>query len=590
MAEHPATLIAPERDAPNFSGRLAAVAALFILLGATLLQVYRVGADGDGIKSFAYSQDAAYEQLVISRELAQGVETGPAQYRGATPLIGSASPGWSLAMAFLLGLPSLSPDSGRGVDEIALVPLVVNVVAAALLVMVAGHLVRLEIHGVAGMLAFLLAVGVLIPLPLLVLNGMQHLIQTVVILLAVAVGLRSIEDEDVPVGLTLLAGILLAISVALGYQALAVIFALMVWAWIQRRAGRAVFLAVAGMGVVLAVGKYLTAHGGSVVPNPVLMHAGTLIEGGWSDWPSSVLRNATTNLQATTLPWVLLGMGVVLLAGRRGQTHSFDPLERGRAGWLFVFVFAGLAHLLLGPADATAPHHTAYLVALGAVAIGRAVGATYNADRFCVARSAALGVGRDERTAVLSGSVRPWCRGGVLVAAVCVLPLMIMAMPAIRGFVTAPQAARDAYARNRLAASFVRTYFPSGPVATNETGLLGYETHARLVDLSGRTNRQLALARFKGSYDSNRVAAEVAEAGGPVAILFASGPPVPVPQAFKQIGGWYPAGTGRNSDSAVAVYSVSPVLETDVRIALRLFSEQRVDGIDFWFDDEGRAG
>jgi len=572
-----------EAHGPTFGGRLAAAGALLVLLGVTFLQIYRIGgADAGAVKTFAYTQDQAYEQLVIGRELFEDARSQLGHYAGMTPLAASASPGWSLIMAGLLSIRGLSPEHGLSPDEVALVPLVVNLVAAALLVMIAGHLVGREVRSGFWMFVFLVGMGVLLALPALVLTGMEHLVHMVVMLLAVGVGIRSLETPDTPLVRITLAVLLAAAMVALRYESLAILLALVLWAWVQRRSGRGVFVFGAGVAVVVAFGAFLAGFGSSVVPNPLLVYAGTLLEGGWRDWPSSLLKHALENLRAGLLIWVLVGAGAVVLAAWRGRMHSPDPLDRRRVGWLFVFVFAGLAHLLIGPMQGAGLRTAAYLIPLGGVALAMAVGAAFNADRLRLLGATPVGVGPTERAAVLTGGT--WHRGKGLVALLCLLPIGVAAAPQIRAFVTASQAARDGFVRGREAASFVRTYYADGPVATNQTGVLGYETRARLVDLSGTTDHHLALARRQGTYGSEQLARAAEQAGARIALILGASPSVPVPQDWVLIGGWHRAGSDRSSESAVTVYSVTaPAIET--RSALRGFGAHTAE-VEFWFVED----
>ncbi|HOJ74798.1 MAG TPA: hypothetical protein PL151_05190 [Phycisphaerae bacterium] len=589
--QSPAYLTSEQFDSPTFGARMAAGGAVLVVLAATLLQISRIGGlQRESIASFAYTQDEAYEQLVIGRELAGVAGSRSERFGDATPLTASASPGWSLLMAVLLGLRVLSPEAGRSLDEIALVPLVVNLGAAAVLLMLAGHLVRREIRSGLWMFVILVGMALLIPVPPLALTGMEHLAHAVLLLAAVGAGLRAADYEKASVGRTLLATVLIFLSVSLRYESLAALLGLVLWGWIQRRSGRQVWPLAAGIAAVAAVSLHLVRHGGSVLPNPVLVHLGTVFEGGWRNWPTSVLEHAIENLSRVRVPWMLLIVGTVLLAGWRGRTHSPDVFERRRVGWLFVFVVAATCHLLVGPTDTESFRHVAYLIPLGVVAIAQAAAAGTVEDRGRSVQPAGEGVTADERSAV-TAAPQPWRRGAGLIAVAALVSMGLVALPAIDAFFDASQAARDAYIRNRLTASFVRTYYGESAVASNEVGTLNYETRARVVDLSGQANQAVALARLHGTYTADAVSEMVDAAGAPVALLLGDAGEVPVPQNWKLLGGWHRAGADRRSASAVQLYSVSPDLETDARMILRLFSEGQRRGIEFWFvEDDALPG
>jgi hypothetical protein len=399
---------------------------------------------------------------------------------------------------------------------------------------------------------------------------MEHVVHAVVLLLAVGAALASVGREGPSVWLTLAAMALAAAGVALRYETLAVTMALLAWAWIQRRAGRLLLPTAAAAGTVALIGAYLAANQGSIVPNPVLVHLGQLFEGTWRDWAGDLLRNARANPRQAIAPWVLLVMGTVLLAAMRSQVHGSDAQARERAGWLFVFVVAGLAHLLFGPTGEQG-RHEAYLVPLGLVAVGRTVAGIFAAP------------------AVPAASGRPDSRGRVLVTLAWAAPLVIIGLPVLRAAASAPEASRNAYVRERVAAGFVRTYFGETAVGCNQPGLLGLETSARLVDLSGRTSTEVARARFQGRWTASRALDVVAAARAQLVLLAGAGDDVPVPEIWHEIGGWHRAGQDRRSASAVRVFAVSPPVEADVRIALQLLSEQPMGGVEFWFSGPAPA-
>lgn len=589
MGEQPAKLM-PQRDAPsNLGGRIAAVIALVLLLGVTLLQAYRAaGGESWRNEPFPYTEDAAYQQLIIGRELAAGTERGPEHDRRTTPLAASASPAWSMLMAVLVGTPAVSADAAQGAARITRIPLLVNLAFAALLVAVAGHLVCDEVRSGLWMLGFLLAMGLLVPLVPLVMTGTEHVAHMMVVLLAVAVGLRTLDHPEVPIAMTLLAALLAAVGVAVRSESLAIVLGLLAWAWVQRRTGRGLVPLAAAVIVVVATALYLRAHGGLVAPNPVLLHAGAVFEGGWRHWPESVFEQARRNLATTTLPWALLAMGVVLLASSRAKTHAADPLERRRVGWLFVFVFCGLAHLLFGQTSEHGFRHAAYLVPLGMVAIARVIGAAYQQDRAHLAPTSA-GVGPSERAEVLAApdAGRAWPRGIALLVLVCAAPVALLGAAELGAFRQAPQRAQDAVIRNRLAATFVRTYFTRRPVATNQTGTIAFQSQARLIDLSGTTNGSIARARCEGTYTADVAAREVSNAQAPLILLLGEAAYVPVPASWEAVGGWRSADRPNDPSSMVRVYAASEAMEIEVRLALRLFSEQRHEGVRFWFAEDG---
>jgi len=285
---------------------------VLIVLAAVLFQVTRVKTactDRFGYKDrFTYAADEAYRHLAIAEQIAWGSwkqTTKPtADYRShGGVLSASASPGWTLALAGLLrvcpqadpkgtvlaGLANQVTNTGapaaRSCHLILILPLLVNLVAAGLLILLVAQRMRLDVTSASGMLACLLAVGVLMPIPLLVLTGMEHMLHALVLLAAVAVSIDVVERDRLPIGRSVLAAALLALAVSLRYESLAAVGALALWAWMRNRRSRAGLLVVSGLAVVLVVGVHLVWHGNWVLSDAMLVGLLSEPHGEWPPGP-----------------------------------------------------------------------------------------------------------------------------------------------------------------------------------------------------------------------------------------------------------------------------------------------------------------
>ena len=571
---------------PTAGARIAAVAAMVVLLAVVLLQIYRTAPVAGRVRDFAYTQDEAYVNLMIARELA-GQDAGPDRFGGMAPLAGTASPGWVVLLAALMRTFASSAESAKGLEQMALLPLVLNGASTAALVLLAGHLLRREVTCGGWMFVLLAGMGVLMPLLPAVMAGTEHVLQAVVMLLSVAVGIRAIEHEASSLLWMAAAALMTFADVAVGPIGLAALAGLLLWAWSRGRGGRMLLACLAGFGLAALSSAYLVRTGGALLANPLLIGASGWWSDGWRGLGQHVWQTAQQGMGRTGLPLALLLIGIGLLGFRRGDMASPVRAERERVAWLFVFAFVALVSLVWVLPDAH-DWQRAFLVPMGFVAIGRTLAASGN-SRACT---------RPEVPATLSGNAEssgdapePASLRHALVVLICLVPLIMVAGPALRAFAGTPLVSRDALIRHRAAAAFVRTYFPGGPVAVSRAGSVGYETDARLVDLSGVLNRELAMAKVRGAYTPEGVARVVEQGRAQVALISGALAEVPISAEWKPIGGWHREGAARDAASAVRVYSVSPAMESDVRIALRLFSEsaQPAPGIDYWFAEQSKT-
>lgn len=521
----------------------AAVGAMVIVLAACVVQVLR--ADRACGRDFTYACDDAYVHLALARQMADPPADAQPGSAAARAMSETTSPIWT---ALLAGIARLAPPKtaadGSSVPNWVprLAPLILNLAIAGLLVLLLGHALRLDVLSSAGMFVRLLLVAVFMPIPLLVLTGMEHLAHAFVLMLAVASGVEVIERERLAARRVLFSMVWMALAVGLRYESLAVLLALVLWAWIRRRLRRVVALGFAGLGVAVGIAAYVATHGQPWLPEPLRARLlGGAVDG--SAWGRLFVDRAVTNLQQALVPAALIAIAAAMLWSRREQQSSPDAEDRIRVGWLFVVLVAGAIHVLAGRMDEPF-RHTAYLVPLGVVAIVRALA---NRPGAKWAPSAPVGL----RHAVM--------------AVFCLLPLSVAAVPAVKAAWYAPEAGRRVYAINRLMASFVRTYFPESVVASNEPGVLRYETQALTLNLGDTwsTRRQ----------DESLDRAEVA--------LMVSGPgragTVSLP-GWQRVGGWRvtgPQAIGAAYVDQVAVWS-RPARAGDARSAVEVFTDRQL--------------
>ncbi|MBI4580053.1 MAG: hypothetical protein HY718_10150 [Planctomycetes bacterium] len=542
------------RSRPAAGARFAALAAVVVVLGLTLVQLYRANRLCHG--EFTYSTDAAYQHLTAARQL---VDAGPQAWSGdasfARTMSASAAWGWTILLAGLMRLPWLSAEAAVGGGGAAMLPAAANMAFAAALLLIAGHLLRRECSAGA-MFGGLVLLSVLTPAPALVLAGTEWPARAVFVLLAAAACIGLIERDDAGVGSVAKATLAVALMMLMGHEGLIVLLAIALWAIGQRRLRRmwlplaTATLLVGVMGVVVFKG------GGWIAPNAWAIW--------WADTKAQLGREGIGYFYSgflgslATVVSLFALVAVALLWMRRADAASTKADDRERAAWLFVYIVTALVHVALVRGEPLAA--SAWLMPMGFVAVGRGM-----------ARGAA--------------SPTESRKGLVLVVLACLVPIVLIAMPSLRLTIDAPDRCADAWKTDRAVASFVRTFFPNGPVAATRCGLLTFDTNARVVDLRGLHDPQVALARVRGDYTVDYVTQRTTGAGVQI-VLEDSDRVLPVGgvAAWRSIGGWCtPSDHWR-----IQLWAANPGMDQDARIALRLAAERAPAGVEHWF--AGHAG
>ena len=410
---------------------------------------------------------------------------------------------------------------------------------AAMLLLLVGHMLRCDVHRSCGMLGRLLLVAVCMPIPLLVLTGTEHLAHAFVLLLAVSAGVDLIEREPVAAWRLLASMLWMALAVSLGYESLAGVVGLVLWAWIRRRFfahradgngrpgrrrghrrlsrhARAAVVAAAGVGVVVqrghpVVGLELVGRGSCR-----RAHSRSLAAGRPGH---DRLGHAMVAARAPELP------------GRRGP----------RARRVALRIPGDGRH---SPADragrrASAVHGLPRAAGRG----GHPAGPGQPAGRQS-APSAAVGL----RYAVM--------------AVFCMLPLAVAAVPAAAAMWTAPKASAVVYLRDRKMAAFVRSVFPRRHGGGERSGGAAY----RNVGARARSGRGRSHG-FRTASRRGDVSVESLAAGR---FIHATGRLVPHRRLGAESPGAHVAGRPY----------ASPRMAADVRLAFEDFLKRQPEGVE----------
>lgn len=471
-----------------------------------------------------YALDDAYIHMAMARNLAEHGVFGVTRY-GFTS--SSSSPLWTLALAGLFAL----------VGARDWLPLVLNLVFAASLLLVAGRL--LSAHGVASRARFLalLAVAFLTPLPALTLVGQEHILHAA-LTLAFAGLLTSAGAEP---ALLLFAPFLTAAR----YEGLFLVLIGCLVLAARRRLRFAVALGAVSLLPPVVYGLVSVAHGWYPLPNPVLLK-GALGEHltGWHRLGLVPFLGGWSELARTPHLLALVALAAIALLARWRSPSS-------REGTLLVlFVGTTLLHLQYAKTG-WFYRYEAYLVALGVVALAVALHGLV---------------------------VRPAWLPALLTSAA----LLSCGVRGVRSYLETPGAVGNIYEQQIQMGRFLARFYAGQAVAANDIGAICYLADVRAFDLWGLASREVAEAKLTGRYATPWIAERARAQGVRVAVLYerwldAAGG---VPPEWVRAGRWR---VGRNvvlGDRTVAFYATDPGEAGPLAEHLRAFAPDLPPGVE----------
>jgi hypothetical protein len=351
----------------------------------------------------------------------------------------------------------------------------------------------------------MVAVVLLTPMFLLGTLGMEHSLHVFAALLFLAV----FQCEEEPAAVMACATALLC---AARYEGLLMAGAAAAVLLLRRRWKRAATIAAAAWVPVACYAWFSIAHGGSWLPNSVLLKGVDVAGSGWFARLVPVWETIRTNaIGAPYLP--LMSIALLLLAGFLWKRNP--PL----GGMLGVVGMAGVLHLATA-AVGWGFRYEAYLVATGITVF-------------------ACAWPEMERAA----------KSGVAVCSIGLLSLafLFLTIRATLCGALLPQFSRAIYEQQGQMAQFFKTYYPGGSVAANDIGYITYETDVHCLDLAGLASTEVFNAK-RGGRDTTEFLERTARAHGvQVAVAYESlfsngvhaklgGPKLPA--SWEKVGEW----------------------------------------------------
>jgi len=527
---------------------VVAVAAYWIAAGAlAALALHR----NEG--HLVYALDDSYIHMALAKNFAAHGVWGVTRY-GFTSSVSSLL--WPLLLSFTYWL--------FGVNQAS--PLILNLLSGALTLVIADHILRRYKASCPYRAAALLIFAFLSILAPLTLQGMEHLLQMAVTLLATFLAARFLSD-DAEVNTQreflwlLWAAPLVTATRFEGMFLIAVIGALMLLRGRWRHA-----LAFGGSGLlpVAIFAVISTLKGWYALPNSVLLKGSMPALSSLGKAITSSLDTALFNLNmaphiaAVALAVLFLSVYTFRVrvrqpvSGRVGQPTDWDSRQ------VMTLIFMGAAWLHLEFAIVCLfCRYDAYLITLGLLIVAAQL-VDQIPERAVILRLCWKELPRYlVVAALLAMLLRPLGRRGALAPSMWVT------------------GTTNIFQQQYQMGLFIKSFYQGSAVALNDIGAVDYLADVHCVDLVGLADLQVARKKLHKDYHTADILAITQASGVRVAVVYDSwfgGEIGGLPEDWTKVGEWSIANNMVASDKTVSFYAVDPSEVSPLIQHLRDFS------------------
>jgi len=436
-----------------------------------------------------YPLDDAYIHMAISKNLEAHGVWGMTRFAFSST---SSSILYTLVLALSFALVGVH----------VWLPLLINGIAAAVLLWFASGIAARRVGGIAALLLSL-AFVILVPVSGMVMLGMEHSLQILFCCAFAWQSFRQWNGETVPSALYLLTAFL---AVATRYEAAFLIaIAGGIWLLVFKNWKMVISLAVAAALPILLFGVYAMSQGGFFVPNSLLAKS-NYVNGGLVGFVTEVSKKILFNSLLASL--ILLPFAYWVIA--RFSKPLNNPANSRHWLWLLIGVTA-IVHQVFA-SFGWMFRYEAYLIAL----VFAGVAASWNEWKLFLAEGNLL------RRLVLG-----------LFSLMFLLPILTRVQ--IPSFTN--RATRDIHDQQLQMARFVQSAFPQSGIAMNDIGTTCfYNNDIRLFDMEGLGT--IEILKMKKNFDSSFLTNYVNTHQIDIGIFYPHLYKGKIPSGWEQVGSW----------------------------------------------------
>lgn len=486
-----------------------------------------------------YALDDPYIHMAMARNISRYGVWGVTR-DGFTPT--SSSPAWTLLLSlsyFLVGVHQA-------------VPLFWSLLFGLLDLLAAYAILRwYEVVPVATFIA-LVCMTLLIPLPALIMVGMEPPLQILVSLLTVFVAARLVSGEAGGSGDSARLLMLAPLVTGIRFEGIFLVIAIGAILLMLKRWSYALAFCFLGFLPVFVYGIISVSKGWYWLPNSVLLKS-TVPEfnsaaGFILSWCDAIIEHSRMALH---VPALLIAVLIVYIAA----SGKGSGVRESRQVMSAIVLLVGMAHMeFIRPTLLF--RYSAYLTALGILIVVAQLPVIASSWPQMPSRITAAAQ-RDFAVGILSLALAfPLImEGGILL---CQVPLCTT----------------NIFEQQYQMGLFVQKYYQHSSVALNDIGAVDYLAEIHLLDLWGLASLNVAKARRNQHYTVAEVSSFCQQAQVKIAIIYDVWFAGVVPPEWVRVGTWTIRDNRVAGDTTVSFYAVDPAEAAHLTGCLRNFSVQ----------------
>ena len=539
---------------PNPSNKLLlklpfALTSLFTL-AIVLLVIKQVSGRTGG--AFSYPLDDPYIHMQIAKNIVQSGTWGinPGEFGSA-----SSSLLYTILLTISFALFSFN----------IWIPLVINIVAAVALLYVIHRWLRKQQVSLLAEFIILTAITALAPLSVIVMNGMEHVLQALFVFMYLTSFCEWYSTNEgslvrkTPARLIVLA----VMVVAVRYEGLFVIFVSCIALLSRRRIVPAFILGAAAFFPVIVFGIYSIYQGSYFLPNSVLIKGDGLELSikGVMEFIRHNLVDKLTIVNTDNFPVGAPRPGISLLSAQRLLIilplaflfyRLSDERKRSFGLLLLLLMFISLLHLCLA-ATGWLYRYEAYLLIIAIAAIGALL--TRNINFL-------LWKGRHNLAMRFSIS---------LLAFALFFPWILRSSAA---YTKIGQACVNIHDQQNQMAKFVGQYYSGHTVALNDIGAVSFYGKVHTIDLWGLGNIEVARSKKGRYWTPDFLDSLVRKQKTDIAIVYDEWFNPKLLDRWTKVATWKIPDNVICGSDVVNFYSIEPATAADLRSSLKAFQPQ----------------
>ncbi len=533
----------------DYQNKLPFIAALLILWVSVFIPLNSAMSLNNG--HLIYTLDDTYIHMAMAKHLAEDGVFGVTKYQ-FTPT--SSSPLWTLLLSLFFFI--------FGVSEFT--PFILNLFLASLLILLLAYLLNKTKMSALLKTAILSAFIFFLPLPYLVMTGLEHILQIIFSLLIILVYIRIEADlsaEEDPRRYAYLLYLLAFLSVSTRYEGLFLVGAVSLLLILKKRFLNALITLVSAFMPVILFGLLSLINGWYFIPNSILL------KGNKFDLMSlesllkflyNGLRQVIYNMHIFTLVVVLL----IILVIVSQKKNRLQMLPCRLASYLFLMATA--VHMFFAKSGYFLSinfqlRYDAYLLAMGMLALMLLPAEVLNR--------------REDHPSFLPDRWIPW------------LLVLIVSLPmAERGFRTlmkTPMASSNTYSNQYMLGKFVDKYYREERILLNDIGGINFLSDVHCLDILGLSSKQAADYLLKGQLNRTNIEKMGRSFKAKIAIvndrlLHSFGG---IPKSWELIGKWKLKKSVISPLDTISFYALLPGEGEKLKRHLRAFSPLLPDSL-----------